>query len=193
MLLLKSDVISNTVLFQSFQQQFYFCVSMGLYVHRDADMMLVQPFYWSLMYGSFCDPPTVCGLLRIIIHGLKFSGSMCTSACKNPWLWFWWRPRDDQSNGNGLNQYNQPCLCLPFKKNDNKITIEKTLYFLFFDLQENDMINTVKDSGRIEKQFNGYFDEIIVNDNFEESYVQLRRSLNEMTTKQQWVPVNWIY
>ena len=51
----------------------------------------------------------------------------------------------------------------------------------------------MKESGKIEKQFNNYFDEIIVNDNFEETYRLIRKSLNDMTSKQQWVPVNWVH
>ncbi|CAL1530096.1 unnamed protein product [Lymnaea stagnalis] len=58
---------------------------------------------------------------------------------------------------------------------------------------EENFITTMKESAEIEKKFNGYFDEIIVNDNFEETYRLLRKSLNEMTTKQQWVPVNWVH
>ncbi|XP_005096273.1 MAGUK p55 subfamily member 2 [Aplysia californica] len=58
---------------------------------------------------------------------------------------------------------------------------------------EEDFITTVNESARIEKQFGSYFDEIIVNDNFEETYRLLRKSLNDMTSKQQWVPVNWVH
>ncbi|BFZ22179.1 hypothetical protein BsWGS_25218 [Bradybaena similaris] len=58
---------------------------------------------------------------------------------------------------------------------------------------EDDFIKTVKESANIEKQYGNYFDEIIVNDNFEETYRLLRKSLNDMRTKEQWVPVNWVH
>jgi guanylate kinase len=58
---------------------------------------------------------------------------------------------------------------------------------------EDDFIKTMKESASFEKQFGTYFDEIIVNDNFEETYMLLRKSLNDMRTKQQWVPVNWVH
>ncbi|CAG5115723.1 unnamed protein product [Candidula unifasciata] len=58
---------------------------------------------------------------------------------------------------------------------------------------EDDFIKTVKESAQIEKQYGSYFDEIIVNDNFEETYRLLRKSLNDMRTKEQWVPVNWVH
>ncbi|RUS71889.1 hypothetical protein EGW08_020342 [Elysia chlorotica] len=59
--------------------------------------------------------------------------------------------------------------------------------------REEDFIQTVKESAKIEKVFNTYFDKIIVNDNFEDTYLELRRALSEMTAKQQWVPVNWVH
>ncbi|XP_059152710.1 protein PALS2-like isoform X2 [Physella acuta] len=58
---------------------------------------------------------------------------------------------------------------------------------------EDDFIKTVNESADIELKFNSYFDEVIVNDNFDETYRLLRKSLNEMTSKQQWVPVNWVH
>ncbi|KAK7490884.1 hypothetical protein BaRGS_00017940 [Batillaria attramentaria] len=58
---------------------------------------------------------------------------------------------------------------------------------------EEDFINTVKESQQIERVYASYFDEIIVNDSFEDTYRQLRKSLNELTAEQQWVPVNWVY
>nr|KAG5702402.1 hypothetical protein BaRGS_027489 [Batillaria attramentaria] len=59
--------------------------------------------------------------------------------------------------------------------------------------REEDFINTVKESQQIERVYASYFDEIIVNDSFEDTYRQLRKSLNELTAEQQWVPVNWVY
>lgn len=58
---------------------------------------------------------------------------------------------------------------------------------------EEDFITTVKESQQIERVYASYFDEIIVNDSFEDTYRQLRKSLNELTSEQQWVPVNWVY
>lgn len=64
---------------------------------------------------------------------------------------------------------------------------------LFIISQEEDFISTVKESQQIERVYASYFDEIIVNDSFEDTYRQLRKSLNELTSEQQWVPVNWVY
>ncbi|XP_025093286.1 MAGUK p55 subfamily member 6-like isoform X1 [Pomacea canaliculata] len=58
---------------------------------------------------------------------------------------------------------------------------------------EEDFITTVKESQQIERVYSSYFDDIIVNDSFEDAYRQLRKALNELTSEQQWVPVNWVY
>ncbi|XP_076459953.1 MAGUK p55 subfamily member 2-like [Babylonia areolata] len=57
---------------------------------------------------------------------------------------------------------------------------------------EEDFIETVKESQQIERVYTSYFDETIVNDSFEDTYRHLRRSLNGLTTEQQWVPVSWV-
>jgi len=60
-------------------------------------------------------------------------------------------------------------------------------------LQENDFRSTFDESTRIERQYKQYFDEMIVNDNMDETYNKLRRAIEKLSTKHQWVPVNWVY
>jgi len=60
-------------------------------------------------------------------------------------------------------------------------------------LQENDFRSTFDESTRIERQYKQFFDEMIVNDNMDETYNKLRRSIEKLSTKHQWVPVNWVY
>ncbi|KAK7111632.1 protein PALS2-like [Littorina saxatilis] len=57
---------------------------------------------------------------------------------------------------------------------------------------EEDFIETVKESQQIERVYNSYFDEIIVNDSFEDTYRNIRKSVNELSAEQQWVPVSWV-
>lgn len=57
---------------------------------------------------------------------------------------------------------------------------------------EEDFIETVKESQQIERIYGSYFDEIIVNDGFDETYLQLRKSLTSLMSQQQWVPVSWV-
>jgi guanylate kinase len=58
---------------------------------------------------------------------------------------------------------------------------------------ENDFRATFDESSRIERQYKQYFDETIVNDNMDESYNKLRRAIERLSTKHQWVPVTWVY
>lgn len=58
---------------------------------------------------------------------------------------------------------------------------------------ENDFRNTYEESTRIERQYKQYFDETLVNDNMDETYNKLRRAIEKLSTKHQWVPVTWVY
>lgn len=58
---------------------------------------------------------------------------------------------------------------------------------------ENDFRNTFDESARIERQYKQYCDETIMNDNLDETYNKLRRSIEKLSTKHQWVPVTWVY
>jgi len=60
-------------------------------------------------------------------------------------------------------------------------------------LQEKDFVSTFDESTRIERQYKQYFDDMIVNDNMDETYNKLRRAIEKLSTKHQWVPVNWVY
>ncbi|XP_050417933.1 protein PALS2 [Patella vulgata] len=58
---------------------------------------------------------------------------------------------------------------------------------------EEDFIRTVRESAQIEQTYKAYFDLILVNDSFEQTYRSLRKALTSLTSTQQWVPVNWVY
>ncbi|KAL3853924.1 hypothetical protein ACJMK2_013240 [Sinanodonta woodiana] len=58
---------------------------------------------------------------------------------------------------------------------------------------EDDFLRTVEESEQIEKTYKSYFDLTIVNDNFEDSFFQIRKALDELSTDTQWVPVTWVY
>ena len=33
----------------------------------------------------------------------------------------------------------------------------------------------------------------IVNDSFEDTFLEIRKAVNDLSTETQWVPVNWVY
>ncbi|KAJ8320919.1 hypothetical protein KUTeg_002506 [Tegillarca granosa] len=58
---------------------------------------------------------------------------------------------------------------------------------------EDDFLKTVEESAQIERVYHSYFDMVLVNDDFDETYRSLRRALDNLSTEGQWVPVNWVY
>lgn len=57
--------------------------------------------------------------------------------------------------------------------------------------QEELFIQTVQDSQAIEKMYRGYFDETIVNDDFNTTCELLKKTMSEMHQNAKWVPVDW--
>ena len=60
-------------------------------------------------------------------------------------------------------------------------------------LQDDDLQKTVKESARMEQTYDHLFDVVIVNSNLEESFSKLREAIDGMSSKRQWVPVDWVY
>lgn len=58
---------------------------------------------------------------------------------------------------------------------------------------EEDFLNTIAESAQIEKVYKSYFDMTIVNDSFEDTFLEIRKAVNDLSTETQWVPVNWVY
>ncbi|BFZ04344.1 hypothetical protein BsWGS_07383 [Bradybaena similaris] len=56
---------------------------------------------------------------------------------------------------------------------------------------EEKLIRTVKESRDMEKTYKGMFDEIIVNDDFENTYSTICRLMSELDKQHKWVPVDW--
>ena len=57
--------------------------------------------------------------------------------------------------------------------------------------QEEEFIRTVKDSQEIERQYKGSFDEMIVNDDFEQTYRTICHLMDDQLRQHRWIPVEW--
>ena len=64
------------------------------------------------------------------------------------------------------------------------------MFHLMF-LQEEEFIRTVKHSQEIERKYKGSFDEMIVNDDFEETYRTICHMMDEQLKQHRWIPVEW--
>ncbi|XP_034303986.2 protein PALS2 [Magallana gigas] len=58
---------------------------------------------------------------------------------------------------------------------------------------EKDFLRTVEESAQIERVYKQYFDVTLVNDDFEETYRELKKALSDLSAATQWVPVDWVY
>ncbi|XP_048775821.1 protein PALS2-like [Ostrea edulis] len=58
---------------------------------------------------------------------------------------------------------------------------------------ERDFLIAVEESAQIERVYKQYFDLTVVNDDFEETYRELKKALTDLSAATQWVPVDWVY
>ncbi|EDW04114.1 protein PALS2 [Drosophila grimshawi] len=69
----------------------------------------------------------------------------------------------------------------------------RTLESLASLYEDDDLISTVEESSFVQRKYEKYFDMIIVNEDFDETFRQVVETLDQMSHEEQWVPVNWIY
>ncbi|XP_054741395.1 protein PALS2 isoform X1 [Anastrepha obliqua] len=69
----------------------------------------------------------------------------------------------------------------------------RTLESLASLYEEDDLIATVEESSFVQRRYGKYFDMVIVNDDFDNTFQQVVKVLDQMSHEEQWVPVDWIY
>ncbi|KAH8392160.1 hypothetical protein KR215_002131 [Drosophila sulfurigaster] len=69
----------------------------------------------------------------------------------------------------------------------------RTLESLASLYEDDDLISTVEESTFVQRKYEKYFDMVIVNEDFDETFRQVVETLDQMSHEEQWVPVNWIY
>ncbi|XP_023032324.1 protein PALS2 isoform X2 [Drosophila willistoni] len=69
----------------------------------------------------------------------------------------------------------------------------RTLESLASLYEDDDLVATVEESSFVQRKYEKYFDMVIVNDDFDETFRQVVETLDQMSHEEQWVPVNWIY
>nr|XP_015835285.1 PREDICTED: MAGUK p55 subfamily member 6 isoform X3 [Tribolium castaneum] len=61
------------------------------------------------------------------------------------------------------------------------------------NLTEEDLKRTLEESASMQRTYDKYIDQVIVNNDFDTTFRQIVEALDTLTTEHQWVPVNWIY
>ncbi|ALC38718.1 vari [Drosophila busckii] len=69
----------------------------------------------------------------------------------------------------------------------------RTLESLASLYEDDDLVSTVEESSFVQRKYEKYFDMVIVNEDFDETFRQVVETLDQMSHEEQWVPVNWIY
>jgi len=70
----------------------------------------------------------------------------------------------------------------------------KTLQDFAFDFfEDEDLQVTVEESAKLFRIYENYFDIVLVNNNFELTYQQLREAMDALSMAPQWIPISWIY
>ncbi|RWS03997.1 MAGUK p55 subfamily member 6-like protein [Dinothrombium tinctorium] len=69
----------------------------------------------------------------------------------------------------------------------------RTLQSLASFYEDEDLQATIDESQRLQRMYEKSFDLLIVNNNFEKTFEQLREALDAMTIEPQWVPISWVY
>lgn len=69
----------------------------------------------------------------------------------------------------------------------------RTLESLASLYEDDDLVATVEESAFVQRKYEKYFDMIIVNEDFDETFRHVVETLDQMSHEHQWVPVNWIY
>jgi len=74
-----------------------------------------------------------------------------------------------------------------------KILFQTKWYKLYYVLQEEDFKRALEESARIQRTYEKYFDQIIINDDPDQTFRKVVEALEILSNQHQWVPVSWVY
>lgn len=70
----------------------------------------------------------------------------------------------------------------------------RTVQDFAFDLfEDEDLQVTIEESARLFRMYENYFDIVLVNNNFERTFEQLKDAIDALTMTPQWIPISWVY
>ncbi|XP_076290333.1 MAGUK p55 subfamily member vari isoform X2 [Lasioglossum baleicum] len=69
----------------------------------------------------------------------------------------------------------------------------RTLESLASLYEEDDLKSTLEESAALQRAYEKYIDQVIVNEDFDNTFRQVVAALDSLARENQWVPVNWIY
>ncbi|XP_059485902.1 protein PALS2 isoform X2 [Neocloeon triangulifer] len=69
----------------------------------------------------------------------------------------------------------------------------RTLESLASLYEEEDLKRTLEESSFLQRNYEKYIDQVIINEDFDVTFRKVAELLDNMTTEHQWVPVSWVY
>lgn len=70
----------------------------------------------------------------------------------------------------------------------------KTLQNVAIDLfEDEDLKGTVEESAKLFRMYENYFDIVLVNNNIDQTFEQLKDAIDALRMAPQWIPISWIY
>ncbi|KAL3185282.1 hypothetical protein MRX96_031140 [Rhipicephalus microplus] len=69
----------------------------------------------------------------------------------------------------------------------------RTLESLASLQEDEDLKRTIEESAQLQRAYERYFDTVLVNNNFEKTFEQLKDVIDSLSTEPQWVPISWVY
>jgi hypothetical protein len=58
--------------------------------------------------------------------------------------------------------------------------------------EDEDLQITVEESARIHRVYEKYYDLVLINNNFEKTFEQMKDALDALYSEPQWVPITWV-
>lgn len=59
--------------------------------------------------------------------------------------------------------------------------------------QDEDIKKALEDSSCLQRTYEKYIDKVIVNEDMDQTFLQIVEVLDTLANQHQWVPVNWVY
>ena len=58
---------------------------------------------------------------------------------------------------------------------------------------EEDVVKNLEESAKLQRAYANYFDLIVVNESWDETYVKIMNALDDVENEPSWVPAKWVY
>jgi len=58
---------------------------------------------------------------------------------------------------------------------------------------EEDVVKNLEESAKLQRAYANYFDLIVVNESWEDTYIKIMNGLDDVENEHSWVPAKWVY